>query len=259
MFCPLPRVRYATLGYDIIPLQEWFLAALRRRLASLNGSRYDGCMEPLRFAIAAVPLAAYLVMIGLVNFRRQPTMVSGANDLATLGVALTGMALIGPIALFRPEAATAELGDTIWLFLLAFYWLWLALAVMLCRPRIVVYNTTADELRPILSDAVRQLCPSARWAGDSLTLPSLGVQLHLDPTEWMRSVSLVSSGGEQDLAGWRKLSRAISRSLRTTETQTNPRAPLFLAIGVALLLWSITGLMGDPAGVAVAWSEVLAF
>ena len=218
-----------------------------------------GSMEPLRFAIAVVPLAAYLVMIGLVNLRRHPMMVSGANDLATLGAALTGMALVGPIALFRPEAATAELGNLIWLFLLAFYWLWVTLVVMLCRPRLVIYNTTADELRPVLSEAVRQLCPSARWAGDNLTLPSLGVQLHLDQTSWMRSVSLVSSGAEQDLAGWRRLSRAISRSLRTTPTQANPRASLLLAIGAALLVFSVAGLTSDPEGVAIAWHEVMAF
>ncbi len=216
-------------------------------------------MEPLRFAIAVVPLAAYLVMIGLVNWRRHPLMVSGANDLATLGAALTGMALVGPIALFRPEAATVELGNMIWLFLLAFYWLWVTLAVMLCRPRLVIYNTTTEELRPVLSEAVRQLCPSARWAGDNLTLPSLGVQLHLDQTTWMRSVSLVSSGGEQDLAGWRRLSRAISRPLRTTPTRANSRASLLLAIGAALLLFSIVGLTSDPEGVAIAWREVMAF
>lgn len=198
-------------------------------------------------------------MIGMVNLRRRPLLVSGANDLATLGVALTGMALVGPIALFRPEAATAELGDGIWLFLLAFYWLWVALVVMLCRPRLVVYNASAAEIRPVLGDAARQLDPSARWAGDSLSLPELGVQLHVDETAWLRTASLVSSGANQDLAGWRRLARGLGRSLRSVETRPNPRAALLLATSGVLVAVSAYAMGSDPDAVVVAWDHLMAF
>ena len=216
-------------------------------------------MDPLRFAIAAVPLAAYLVLIGLVNLRRRPLLVTGANDLATLGAALTGVALAGPISLVRPEAATAELGDSIWLFLVAFYWLWVALVVMLCRPRLVAYNLTATRLRPLLSEAARQLDPEARWAGDSLVIPALRVQLHLDETAWTRTTSLVSSGGLQDLAGWRRLAKTLGRAARATETTSGPRAALFLTAGAALLGLSVYALGSDPEGVAVTWNHATGF
>lgn len=216
-------------------------------------------MDPLRFAIAAVPLGAYLLMIGAVNLRGRPLLVTGANDLATLGVALTGAALVGPIALFRPEAATAELGDTIWLFLLAFYWLWVALLVMLCRPRLVVYNASAAQLRPVLSEVARRLDPDARWAGDALRLPGAGVQLHLDETAWTRTTSVAASGGEQDLAGWRRLARAAARSLRDADAAANPRGAALCAAGALLLGLSVYGLLNDPEAVAVAWRHALAF
>ena len=54
--------------------------------------------------------------------------------------------------------------------------LWL----LLLRPRLVIYNISADKLRPILADVVGQFDGDARWAGDSLAIPGLGVQLYMD-------------------------------------------------------------------------------
>ncbi|MEO0530820.1 MAG: hypothetical protein AAF266_09650 [Planctomycetota bacterium] len=216
-------------------------------------------IEPLRFAIAVVPIASYLILMGLVNLRRRPVVVTGAGDLAALGIALTGVAFVGPIALFRPEAATAELGNFVWLFLLAFYWLWVALIVMLCRPRLVIYNVTAEELRPVLSDVMRQLDAAGRWAGDNVALPGLGVQVHLDGFPWMRNTSLVASGGRQDLAGWRRFGRGVERAMRMTAAVPNPRGWLLLGVGVALFVLAIARMAIDPASVAESWDQVFAY
>lgn len=216
-------------------------------------------IDPLRFAIAIIPLASYLLLIGWLNRRGKPLLVSGASDLATLGAALTGVALIGPIELFRPEAATAQLGNSIWLFLAVFYWLWVALLVMLCRPRLVIYNLTSDEVRPALVEAVSQVDNSARWAGDSLLLPKLGIQLHLDSQPWMRVTSLISSGGKQDLIGWRRLAKALDRSLRSIEATPGPRGALMIASGIILILTATFALASDPQAVLVAWEQLSQF
>lgn len=216
-------------------------------------------MEPLRFTLAAIPLASYLILLGLVNLRRRPIVVTGAGDLATLGIALTGLAFVGPIALFRPEAATNELGNFVWLFLLAFYWLWVALIVMLCRPRLVVYNLSAEELRPVLSEVMRQVDPAGRWAGDNIALPELGVQAHLDGFPGMRNTSIVASGGRQDLAGWRRFGRGVERALRTTVTASNPRGWLLLGAGIGIVLLAIVRMASDPTGVGEAWRQIFAF
>src|SRR5690349_20902435 len=102
--------------------------------------------DPLRLAIALVPLAAYFLLLALVNARRRPFVTTGGCDLAVLGAALSGMVLVGPIELFRPEAAAAEFGGYVWVFLIVFYWLCVWLAVLVARPRLVVYNITAEEL-----------------------------------------------------------------------------------------------------------------
>ena len=68
-----------------------------------------------------------------------------------------------------------------------------------------------------------------------MTLPGLGVQLHLDSFDMMRNVSLVSSGGRQNIDGWRRLARELRRSLRTMRVKSNPRAIGLLLVSLVLL------------------------
>lgn len=216
-------------------------------------------MDPLRLAIACVPLAAYLLLLGVVNLRRRPLLTTGGSDLAALGAALTGFVFVGPIELFRPEALTPDLGNFVWLFLLVFYWTSLALAVLLMRPRLVVYNASLDELRPVVAGAVAQVDPEARWASDSVSLPRLGIALHLEGFGVMRNTSLVASGGEQNLDGWRRLRRAVERSAASLEVRPNPRSISFFLLSGFLMAISIGSMLGNPVEVAKAMGEIFAF
>jgi hypothetical protein len=166
---------------------------------------------------------------------------------------------VGPLELFRPEAATREFGNWIWLFLMLFYWLCLLLLVLLARPRLVVYNISMEELHPLLAEAAGRLDPEARWAGNHLTLPKLGVQLHLDSFDAMRNVSLASSGSRQNIDGWRRLARELSRSLAPMRVKRNPRAIGLLIVSLALLAVSVTQLVKHPVETAQAMSEVFAY
>jgi hypothetical protein len=216
-------------------------------------------VDPFRLAMALVPLAAYVLLLGLLNLRRRPFLTSGGCDLAALGVALSGLMFVGPLELFRPEAATSSLGNYIWLFLMLFYWLLLVLVVLLARPRLVIYNISAEELHPVLAEAVSRLDPAGRWAGNNLSLPGLGVQLHLDSLDIMRNVSLVASGGRQNLDGWRRLARELGRPLSSMRVKANPRAIGLLIVSLALLAVSVTNLLLHPADSMQAMNEMFAF
>lgn len=210
-------------------------------------------------AIASVPLAAYLLLLALVNLRRRPLMASGGCDLAALAAALSGVVFVGPLELFRPTAAAAELGNLVWVLLLAFYWLWVLLFVLLARPRLVIYNVSAEELHPVLAAAAAEVDPGARWAGDSLTLPNLGVQLHIDSFAIMRNVSLASSGPRQNLEGWRRLARALSEKLATIRVQPNPRSVSFFLAAVIIMAMTLAHLIRNPAELAEAMREVFEY
>lgn len=215
--------------------------------------------DPLRFAIAVVPIAAYLLLLGIINLRRRPTLTTGAADAAALGAAVSGAAFVGPIELFRPEAATAEMGPWVWVLLIALYGLVVSLAVLLARPRLVVYNLGQEELRPALAQAVAQVDPQARWAGNNLTLPTLGVSLHVESFELMRHISLKSSGDQQDMDGWRRFARALDRSLGGVAVEPNPRVVSFVALAVAGLTVAVVALQRDPSAVAESLAQLTRF
>ena len=215
--------------------------------------------DPLRLAIAFVPLAAYCLVLGILNARRRPFLTSGGADLAALGAALTGLVLIGPIELFRPEKASAEFGSYVWLFLVVFYWLCLWLTALVARPRLVVYNISGDELRPILAETARIIDAQARWAGDSLSLPNLGVQLHVESFEIMRHVSLIASGEKQDLAGWRHLAGELFQRLEPLRVAPNPRALGIVLLAIALMSASIAHMLAHPQLVAQAVEEIFSY
>ena len=193
-------------------------------------------MDPLHLCIALGPVIAYLMLLGLINSRRRPFLTTGARDLSALGIGVSGLVIAGPMELFLPELATNQFGAYVWVMMLALYGLCWTLIVLLVRPRLVIYNMTVKQLRPILSAVASDLDPELRWAGDSLSLPSLHVQLHLDTFTTLRCTQLVSSGSEQSCAGWRKLEIKLAEALKTTESSFNPYAMslIFLAVFMAI-------------------------
>jgi len=215
--------------------------------------------DPLRLAIAFVPLASYCFLIGLLNARRCPFLTTGGADLAALGAALSGLVLVGPIELFRPEASSAQYGNYVWVFLLVFYWLSIWLTVLLARPRVVVYNISAEELRPVLAEAARAIDPQARWAGDSLSLPTQGVLLHLESFDFMRHVSLISSSSKQNLAGWRQLTSQLYMRLQPLRVAPNPRALGLVLFALILLAGSTAHMLAHPERLAQAMQEILTY
>ena len=151
-------------------------------------------MDALHVCIALGPVAMYFLVLGVLNLSSRPFLTTGARDTAALGLAIAGFAVAGPMELFLPEKAAVEFGPFVWVLLLALYFLGLLLVVLLIRPRLVIYNTTGEQLRPVLAEVVARLDSDARWAGDSLTMPQLGVQLHVEPLIVMKNVQLIAAG-----------------------------------------------------------------
>jgi hypothetical protein len=133
----------------------------------------------------------------------------------------------------------------------------LALLVLTMRPRVVIYNATVEQLRPILADVVAGLDPDARWAGESLAMPQLGVQLHLEALPVMKNVQLVASGPNQNLSGWRKLETSLAAAMRRAKSTPNPYGVSLVTFGLAIAGMITWQLARDPAGVTQALNEML--
>src|SRR5262249_40417150 len=120
------------------------------------------------------------------------------------------------------------------------YSLGLALVILVSRPRLVVYNISVEELRPLLAATIEVLDPQHRWAGTCLSLPNLSVQLHLESNALMRNVSLVANGDQQRPAGWRQLEMQLAQQLALARVRPNvwgPGLSLAALSIVAVIAW----------------------
>ena len=214
-------------------------------------------IDPFRLCLALGPVAIYLLLLGAINFSRRPFLVSGTRDAAVLGLAVSGLMIVGPLELFVPIHAVLRFGPYVWGFLILLYAMGLTLLLLFSRPRLVVYNVTTNELRPILAEVVARLDQEARWAGDSLLLPNLGAQLHLDSLRAMRNVSLVATGPRQSHLGWRQLEVALRAALGQCEVPRNPRSISLISAGLLLLVFLLLTIAQDPQAVAEAMFDMI--
>ena len=218
-------------------------------------------MEPFHQCLALGPVAIYLAMLGVINLARRPLVVSGGRDVAALGLAVSGLIFFGPVALLFPEGVAAHFGPAgtkyVWLMFVGLMVICLIVMLLILRPRLIIYNLSVDQLRPILAEVVGQLAPDAQWAGDCLFLPGLGVQLHLESVGWMRNVSLVSSGPKQNYQGWSRLEVELATALRGIEVPWNISGLMLLSVGNALVIGLAWAIIHDPQAIARTVFELL--
>lgn len=184
---------------------------------------------------AAVPLGCYLLTLGLVHLRRRPLVISGAVDGLLLAAGLSGVLVWGPMALVEPAAGGTRWG---WPILAVLAILSLTLAILVSRPKLVVYNATVDQLRPAVAEVVLGLDPLARWAGETVALPARGLQIHIDGGSSTRAVTVVAMGQRPSLEGWGEFSRRLRRVVDLLRVTPSPWSGLFLGCGTLLLCYA---------------------
>ncbi|MDO4576094.1 MAG: hypothetical protein Q4D98_12875 [Planctomycetia bacterium] len=186
--------------------------------------------------VALVPISVYFLLIGMMNMSRRPFVVSGTRDLSVLFLAISGMMIVGPVELFFPVGASWQFGIYVWVYVLVLYALMVLLVLLGQRSRINIYNITMADFRAKLSDLAMELDAQARWAGDALSLPGLGVSCYLEANELLANVSLVACGSRQRPEGWRVLQNALTRTLHEGKTIESQRhiGILFFIVGLVL-------------------------
>jgi uncharacterized membrane protein len=214
-------------------------------------------MDGFRLCLALGPLAVYLLLLAWINLARRPFLVSGARDLAALGVGVSGLVLVGPIELLLPEQAIVIYKGYVWLLLLVMYSLCVSLASLLARSRLAIYNFTLDQVRPLLAEVIDELDSDARWAGSSLVLPKLGVELHLESSPSLKNVSLVASGDDQSFAGWRRLELSLAARLRQAESPANAWGVVLALSSFAMAACVGWQVLMHPQAVTTGFKEML--
>ena len=212
-------------------------------------------MDTFSACLALGPLAIYLLFLGALS--RRPLVVSGTRETLSLGLALSGLAIVGPMQLFMPQEAATRFGPYVWMLLLCFYVLCLTLAIMLSRPRLVVYNISLTQLQPVLEETARRLDAQSTWAGKSLSMPSARVHLHLEDFSPLANVSLVATGDDQSIGNWRRLAAALRNQLADVPLATQPHGFWLTVWGLAILAALAFWVAEDPQIIARGLDRLL--
>ena len=208
----------------------------------------------ISLATALVPLALYFFVLAALHSGRRPRLLTGQEDLTALALGLIGFVMAGPMLYFLPIDAFAFWGFSTWFLLAVLYALTAWFLGAMFRFRIVIYNIGVNELRDILEKTGRELDAEARWAGNSLSLPTLGVQFYIEPTSLLRNVTLKACGASQDFKGWLGFEKSLHKALLPYRSAGVVGRPVSFSGGgkhcVAMLM-ATTGFLMMAAAVAI--------
>jgi hypothetical protein len=214
-------------------------------------------MDTFSACVALGPLAIYLVTLGAMNLSPRPLVVNGTRETIALGLALVGLVIVGPMQLFLPEAAAAQFGTLVWALLLGFYALCLTLCVMVMRPRLVIYNVTSEQLRPVLAEVARRLDHDSVWAGRALTMPQMRVHLVVDGFAPMQTVTLLATSHGQSFTNWRRLEAALREALCELPVAGRTQGAWLAMCGLLILAVLAFRVADDPQTIARGLARML--
>jgi hypothetical protein len=159
--------------------------------------------------------------------------------------------------LFMPERAAQTFGSLVWMLMIILYFLVCILFSLMARPRLVIYNISATELKPLLEQTVKTLDPQASWADDTYVLPQAFIQLHVDTFPALRNASLVSIGQKQSWQNWRRLELMLGEVLSQQRGAVNPYGITLILFGLILGGMSVYKLENDQQAAVQALWEML--
>ncbi|HEX3871728.1 MAG TPA: hypothetical protein VHV77_14895 [Pirellulales bacterium] len=215
-------------------------------------------MDPLRLSVALVPLAVYLLAIGVLNFARRTTVVSGGRDLAALAVGVVGLVLVGPIELLLPRTALTVYGVYTWPMVLVLYSLCSSLTALLIRPRLVLYNApTVSELRPVMASVVDELDADARWAGSTIAMPELQVEFVVENHPLLRTITLSATHQRQSLSGWQTLHVSLVQHLPRHTHRASTWGLALTIVSLAIFMLVVWQLLHHTQALAQSRGDLL--
>jgi len=194
----------------------------------------------ISLAVAFVPLALYFFALAALNGGLRSRMLTGQEDLTVLALGLIGFVMVGPMLYVLPIDALTFWGYKTWFFLALLYALTVWFLGAMFRFRVVIYNIGMNELRDILETIGRELDSEARWAGNSLSLPTLGIQFYLERVSLLRNVTLKACGPRQNLQGWLLFEKTLRNVLlRHRATEKNRLPMLMVAVGFLMMTGAV--------------------
>jgi len=206
-------------------------------------------MDPISIGLALGPLALYLLYMGKINLSPRPVLLNGTWDICALGAGLSGMIFIGPYNLLMPPAAMIRFGAFVWILLAVLYALCLILLSSKLHPRLVIYNMTEQQLRPVLTATMHRLGWDHRWAENVLTVSNHGIQLEMVFFSPLKNITLRRTSALQNRGTWRRLERVLQAELQLVRVEPNRPGKILFWGGLLILSGCCAWIIFDPSQV----------
>lgn len=200
-----------------------------------------------RVVTTAVPVAIYFLVLGLLQTRRRPQMLSGRADFALL------MAALGPLV-FLP--AMSYLGGSVLAVIVAA--VSLVGAILLLSPAgrsWVVYNVSPHAARDAVAAALGAMgLDFARSAG-GFVVPSAQVTISVESFPILRNATVRLAGGDKPFA--RTFQAALARRLSALECHASPMAVSMLLAAMVLLVAPLAMMAQDAPQIVRLLTDLL--
>ena len=178
----------------------------------------------VRIAAVVLPVAVYFGVLGLLNTRRRPQLLSGRQDSTLLIVALSPLfavpavnlvggapwALIAVVAAIAAVVVLAGRGDS-----------W------------VIYNISADQARDVVAGALQRLGAGFCADTNGFRLDS-GGRIRISSFSLLRNVSIRLDGVDVKFNG--RFVAAMSRRLALCTAEASPMAVSMLLVAIAMMV-----------------------
>ncbi|MCU0711630.1 MAG: hypothetical protein MUC43_06190 [Pirellula sp.] len=202
-------------------------------------------IDPLRIAIALIPLGLYFFVIGMIRLKKSPTVISRPLDVLLLGMACGGLVAIGPLELFFPRAAFSVVGNWVWLVLLSLYALFVLLIAFHIPAGIVIYGATKEAVRSIIETGYAERGIKIEWLGDSFRSATPNIHAQIEDAGWSSVTHIKSIGKDQNIAEWIDLDRSLHNRLASEKPTGRGTGLTWCCIGLAVVVVAFGFLASD--------------
>lgn len=181
----------------------------------------------VRLVTLVVPVAVYFLILGLLNSRRHPQLLSGRLDFALLVIALSPLFAL-PVILYA--------GLSVWGIALTVLVLGAAIRWMSPPGTIwVVYNLSGHQARQAVARSLRAMGLGFEERPDGFALDG-GAVLRISQFPLLRNVTIRLDAGAAGSAMASGFEQAMARTLHEASAETSPMAVGLLLLATAMLV-----------------------
>jgi hypothetical protein len=201
----------------------------------------------VQIVTVVIPVAVYFLILGLLNSRRHPQLLTGRQDFSLLVAALCPLVVLPALNLLEARVLTAVAIITAAVG---------AVALLTSSGRTwVIYNLSSSVARSAVSDVLKTLGLDFVAEGKGFYIRPQDARVEVGGFSLLRNVSIRLHGGDTELS--RSFHQALSRRVAAIPVSTHLMAVSLLLVATAMLAAPLVLMAGDVPEIVRIISDLL--